>query len=726
METGTEHKVKLDATALDNLSSATSSALLDTIDGIRELGIGELVNLPQIIVVGDQSSGKSSVLEAISGLRFPTKGDVCTRFATELVIRRAPEMRIDVRINSATGSASRQFHRSIFNADSLPEIIDEATGVMGLDTSDTEGFSRDVLHVEIAGPGLPSLTLIDLPGFFHSSTAEQTSEDQQIVNQLAGRYMSQPNSIILVVVAANNNLANQIVLKEVKKYDPDRKRTIGVITKPDLAGTGSQNEKKMLELIRGQESAHRLNLGWYVIRNRPEGRERMSMEERDAEEKEFFRDDIWSDISDSCGIVHLRKKLSETLPKHIQRTLPGLVSEMETGLSVRQQALRKLGKDRSNAEDLRIYLHDIAEEFQRLLREGIEGRYGAEFYGPKNRKLRALLRGTHNAFHITLVNKGIDRLIEWEDEARISSIKNIGWTCDEDNVPRHLHSFLQPFEDFPMPTTISEQDLAEELEEVAASNQGGDLYIHLFKRQIRPWMGIAEFYLERISSVAEAFIDELLRHVIEGDEQTYEAIATAYLTPFFASKRKLLKLKLMEILRPYEDENGPALDLELHERLLPITRKREATRTACFLQGRFPSLFTDKHDPPITREKVEEKWNGEDMVQESRLVAEKALDIAMLYFTMSLGTFAQNVVCLAAGNCLISDLYNILTPAMVVRMDEQRLRELASESVSIGDRRQALQREINILQLGLERCDRHRLNTMKTELPIRPLDGTDD
>lgn len=64
------------------------SKLLDKIDELRTIGVGGLVELPQLIVCGNQSSGKSSVLEAISRVRFPAKSNVCTRFATEVILRR--------------------------------------------------------------------------------------------------------------------------------------------------------------------------------------------------------------------------------------------------------------------------------------------------------------------------------------------------------------------------------------------------------------------------------------------------------------------------------------------------------------------------------------------------------------------------------------------------------------------------------------------------------------
>lgn len=77
---------------------------------------------------------------------------------------------------------------------------------------------------------------------------------------------------------------------------------------------------------------------------------------------------------------------------------------------------------------------------------------------------------------------------------------------------------------------------------------------------------------------------------------------------------------------------------------------------------------------------------------------------------MSLRTFAENVVNLAVENCLISDLSTIFTPLTVVRMDQERLIELASESDFVQAERLELQHEANILRGGLEKCQRSRLH----------------
>ncbi|TGJ86876.1 hypothetical protein E0Z10_g1904 [Xylaria hypoxylon] len=702
-----EHSIDLDAAALGELNSSAASVLLDTIDDLRELQVGEIVNLPQIIVVGDQSSGKSSVLEAISGLPFPTKGDICTRFATELVIRRAPETKIDVRINTAESGSPQLFHRTTFRKDTLPEIIREATNKMGIRLGSTKAFSRDVLRVEVASPHVPSLTLVDLPGFFHSETEEQTREDKKVVRQIAEHYMKQPKSIILAVVSANHNLANQIVVEEARKHDSSRERTLGVITKPDLAGQGSQDEKK---------------LGWHVLRNRPEGREQTSADKRDAEEESFFETGAWSTISpDSRGIAPLRRKLSRMLLEHIQKTLPSLVKEIEENLSTRQRALEKLGRPREETDDLRAYLLDIAEGFQRLVRDGVEGRYNNEFFGDlyddrETRKLRALLRRLNSAFYVTLVTKGVDRKIQWEDDRLQFQDDSITWIRDEDDPPEYLESYLNLFDRFPEPSSVHEEDLLEELEQLAAANQGteypglpnSNLGFQLFRVQVRPWGGIADFYLEQVISFAKSFVEELFFHVIGADNQTTNAILVGYVDLFFKNKRNSLKDKLQEILRPYEQAYGPPLDVEFHRTLQSATIGREAARVASLLEEKFPAAFTEKGGKGLTHGHVKQAFADVERVRVSQFGIEKVVDMTETHFQMSLGTFAQNVVNLAAENCLISDLHTILTPSMVVRMKEERLKELASESEDVQGKRQALRHQIDILRSGLRICQQAR------------------
>ena len=78
--------------------SNDTRTILNVVDNLRSQGISRYIDLPEIVVCGEQSSGKSSVLEAISGVMFPSKDNLCTRFATELILRRGLVAPIRIRI----------------------------------------------------------------------------------------------------------------------------------------------------------------------------------------------------------------------------------------------------------------------------------------------------------------------------------------------------------------------------------------------------------------------------------------------------------------------------------------------------------------------------------------------------------------------------------------------------------------------------------------------------
>ncbi|KAJ5907799.1 hypothetical protein N7495_000481 [Penicillium taxi] len=214
-------------TALNQLQFEQGS-LLDKIDELRAIGVGGLVGLPQLIVCGNQSSGKSSVLQAISRVRFPVKSNVCTRFPTEVILRRHPESRFKVSIEPGSSRTSEEARQAIqtfapagvTNSDQLESLIEKAKECMGITD---EGFSDDILKVEILGPDQPELTLVDLLGLYISHSTSQDEKGIEIVHDITKRYMSNQRSIILAVVSAKNDYHIQRVLasfngNESKRY----------------------------------------------------------------------------------------------------------------------------------------------------------------------------------------------------------------------------------------------------------------------------------------------------------------------------------------------------------------------------------------------------------------------------------------------------------------------------------------------------------------------------
>lgn len=113
------------------------------------------------------------------------------------------------------------FKPSTCDLNKFDVIIKEASAAMGIGSSTTSNFAQDTLRVEISGPTQPHLTLVDLPGLFHSQNKDQSTADKEAVYAMVGSYVAKSRSIILAVATAKNDLNNQTVLDFVRKYDPE-------------------------------------------------------------------------------------------------------------------------------------------------------------------------------------------------------------------------------------------------------------------------------------------------------------------------------------------------------------------------------------------------------------------------------------------------------------------------------------------------------------------------
>ncbi|KAF4971540.1 hypothetical protein FZEAL_9824 [Fusarium zealandicum] len=712
--------VSLSSDVLNQLNTAEAKALHDIGDSLSACGVGKIVNLPQIIVVGEQSSGKSSVLEAISHVRFPVEGGLCTRFATELVLRQAQESRVDVSVRFADKSkATQTFHRTGFRDDDLPDIIKEAKECMGF-TRAGKDFSKDVLRLDIQGPNMYPLSLVDLPGLFHTESESQSLGGKETVNELVESYMRQKNSIILVVVTANNQLESHVALSRVREIDPLKQRTLGVITKPDLTLPGYANEKTYVRVAKNQEGANKLQLGWHVLRNRAE--DEASLDARDKVEEDFFKTGAWSSIpQEDRGIASLRKKLSRVLYNHIRNSLPGVVDDIETKLRERQEELDRLGKARSSQEDMRSFLLTIAGDFQRLARDGIHGRYNDAFFGgleDEDRKLRALLRNFNRAFDHVLKTKGSTQEILPEHDG-----------SEVNELPEYLEEFLEryPYE-FADPEIITTEELNAQLQKQAAANQGcefpgspnKDLAIQLFKKQATPWKKIAEFHVSRVTVVAKSFVDELFNHVVGPvhANETTEAILSTCVDPFFNEKEKLLQVKLEELLRPYEQGYAVPLDVEFFSHMSQKATDRLASRFCDIMQRTYPEMFDEESTKRLNPRMLAQAISLDEGMKDGEFGTDKVIDMMLAYYEMSRRTFTDNVINLAIESCLVCEIPDILTPTQVDRMSKERLQELAAESDDTSSRRENLQEEVDVLRQGLAQCRRYRPRTV-TALPSR-------
>jgi hypothetical protein len=189
-------------------------------------------------------------------------------------------------------------------------------------------FSEDVLELEVSGPKQPHLTLVDLPGIFHSTTAKQSEGDPALVTKIVRTYMEEQRSIILAVISGKYDYPVQRILGMLKEVDPDGFRTMGVITKPDAIEQDSPNEQTFLSLARNSERP--LKLGWHVLRNPSFTERRDTSFDRDKTEADFFTNRApWNTLSSGhVGVSALRLRLGQLLFDHITFELPALADTL--------------------------------------------------------------------------------------------------------------------------------------------------------------------------------------------------------------------------------------------------------------------------------------------------------------------------------------------------------------------------------------------------------------
>ncbi|KAI8844955.1 P-loop containing nucleoside triphosphate hydrolase protein [Chytridium lagenaria] len=304
--------------------------IFSAIDELRSIGASRYISLPQIVVVGDQSSGKSSLLEYISGVPFPKGQDICTTFATELVMETGETDGVSKPDSGDTESLKDAFSAEVtlepadtrIQIPSVKEKEDVAEAILSIQSQykkldgDIQRVKLDVLlKIKLRNPSYPRLTLVDLPGYVHTTLVGQAESMVKDIRDLAERYISQSRSIILAVVPATSDLAGNVVLSIAKVHDPDGRQL-------------------------------QLTLGYHLTLNRSNAdvTAGLSFGDQERKETEFFSRKAWMDIDRlDKGISGLREKLVNILRDHIRAELPTVKKEIKSQIDKCNSALESLG-----------------------------------------------------------------------------------------------------------------------------------------------------------------------------------------------------------------------------------------------------------------------------------------------------------------------------------------------------------------------------------------------
>ena len=299
----------------------------------------ESIELPQIAVIGTQSTGKSSVLENIVGKDFLPRGSG--------IVTRRPLILQLVHISELEAGGSWGWGKFLHTGDDKFEdfsaIRDEISNETDRCAGDNKGISDDPIRLRIFSPHVLNLTLIDLPGITRVPVGDQPEDIEVQIRQMLVEYIKNPKCIILAVHPANTDLATSEALKLAREIDPSGNRTLVVCTKLDLMDHGTD----AIDLITGKVIPVKLGIIGVVNRSQQDITESKSIEAALKDEQVFFRK-RYPSLASRNGTPYLAKTLNKLLMLHIRETLPVLRHDIANKLSVYDAQLQSLGKPVEN------------------------------------------------------------------------------------------------------------------------------------------------------------------------------------------------------------------------------------------------------------------------------------------------------------------------------------------------------------------------------------------
>ncbi|WVW82190.1 hypothetical protein I302_104196 [Kwoniella bestiolae CBS 10118] len=352
----------------------------------------EALKLPSIVVIGSQSSGKSSVLEAIVGHEFLPKGDnMVTRRPIELTLINTPS-------NAASSSSTPAEYGVFPDMPGMGKItsfstIQKTLTDLNLSVPPELAVSDDPIHLQIHSPHVPDLTLIDLPGYIQISSMDQPEELKDKISGLCDKYIREPN-IILAVCAADVDLANSPALRASRRVDPLGTRTIGVVTKMDLV-----KPEHGATIVRGER--YPLHLGYVgVVCKAPPTSGVFRSIRGDKEtpnvtgavlrrEEEFFGGEnskyFGRDQKVMVGTDTLRRRLMDVLETSMSSSLHGITNAVQLELEEASYQFKVQYNDRRITSE--SYMAETIDALKARFKE-----YTAQFTKPAVRsKLKEML-----------------------------------------------------------------------------------------------------------------------------------------------------------------------------------------------------------------------------------------------------------------------------------------------------------------------------------------------
>ncbi|KAK6782991.1 hypothetical protein RDI58_020787 [Solanum bulbocastanum] len=352
--------------------------------------------LPTIVVLGGQSSGKSSVLESIVGRDFLPRGSgIVTRRPLVLQLYKIEPGQQDYAQFLHTGN--KKFLDFAMVRSEIQQETDRVTGK-------TKQISPLPINLSIYSPNVVNLTLVDLPGLTKVAVEGQPESIVQEIEDMVRSYVEKPNCILLAITPANQDVATSDAIKIAREVDPAGERTIGVLTKLDLMDKGTN----ALDVLEGR--SYRLQHPWVGLVNRSQAdiNKNLDMVVARRKEREFFATSPeYGHLANRMGSEYLAKLLSKHLESVIKARVPAILSLINTSIDELEAEMSYLGRPVAIDASAQLYaILELCRAFDRIFKEHLEGGRpgGDRIYGVFDYQLPAALRKLPLDRHLAMQN----------------------------------------------------------------------------------------------------------------------------------------------------------------------------------------------------------------------------------------------------------------------------------------------------------------------------------
>ncbi|RBA08860.1 hypothetical protein FPRO05_07140 [Fusarium proliferatum] len=666
----------------DPFDSQHNRILFDAIDALQSFGAGDL-SIPQLIIVGGQSSGKSSLLQSLTGIPFPVDSGCCTRFPTRIVSRRTePDSDDSFRITidpaevdvpgldpASDNIKNYECSGKILTKERFAKVIDEISSeFMGLRTGlgeDRKNFVAEVLKIELSGPHRSYFSILDLPGTFQNASAVNET-DQAKVEAMVKEYMNNEDNIVIL---------------------------------------------------------GRLTGGWFLVRNRAD--KDPDSFDLSATEKKLFSKSPWNSVSQSrLGSTAAKSYLGTLLSSKIRDCFPTLRSTIQHNLEERLYEKAMLGEPRTSHAARQQFVVATVRKYEEMAQTALDrpgfldhsmelrrevSRLNAEF----DKFMRA--RGGTWEFEDIDVDPRVllDEHLTLETQARAEEkylparVRNVNKTKIDSSLDKA----------FPGLAHIQDtRNLMGAIQDKLALYQGSlldgiinpDIYPDMYREQVKKWGHIANIHLARVAQAVSRCTASILNDVCPAESET--STLSRELTA-------LLEASWKESMQRTEDLCKSQCEMETKCVRLQSTGPRfgdeiHGWRILRFYEG-FTSVSQDCEPGHLDLPKCFESVHpslGKNMALDVH-------DVLKVYYKLSLDAFIRTI-----NNTVIESFISGqdgpvlgLNTNRILSLSEDEMKIVGGENENTARRRKELEHDIEKLQGALTIVDRATRQTSALE-----------